>query len=393
MAMSEELQRLRRLIDEVDEKILQCLSERMRLSKAIGEIKRREGLPLFDADREEALIRKLVASNKEALLEPSFLRSIYREIFAASRALQYNLSIAYLGPAWTYAHIAARFMFGNQVEYKPFSTIVDVFDAVSRNVCSLAVVPIENSLEGSIGVTMDFLFDYDLFIVRESYVAMEYVLAVADPASPRITEVYAHPRAMNQCRRWLSEHIGDVNYVECASTAEAARICSENRASGKAALCNLFAAHYYGLSVVAQNIADYPGAVTRFVALGRTRTEPTGDDKTSIVFGIYHRPGMLHKALQPFAEHGVNLSRIESRPNRRIPSHYLFFADLEGHQDDEPVRKALSDMEQTVSVMKILGSYPKASIEEPVRIHGEMVRSEGVDNDSSGSGATFRRHR
>ncbi len=391
--MSEELQKLRRLIDEIDEKILECLSERMRLSKAIGEIKKREHLPLFDADREEALVKKLIASNKEPLLEPSFLRAIYREIFAASRALQYTLSVAYLGPEWTYAHIAARFMFGNQVEYRPFPTLSDVFDAVSRNICSLAVVPIENSLEGSIGVTLDFLFDYNLSIVRETYVAMEYVLASPDPSPSKITEVYAHPRAVNQCRRWLSEHVGEVNYVECDSTAEAAKICSSSPAPGKAALCNLFAAHYYGLSVVAQNIADYPGAVTRFVALGRDRTEPTGDDKTSIVFGIHHRPGMLYKALQPFAEHGVNLSRIESRPNRRIPGHYLFFADLEGHQEDEPVKKALADMELTVSILKILGSYPKASVEEPVRIHGEMVRSEGVNNDTSSSGTAFWRYR
>lgn len=376
--MSEELEKLRRLIDDVDSRMLECLAERMRLSKAIGEVKKREGLPLFDADREEALLRKLVAANKEPLLEPSFLRAIYREIFAASRALQYSLNVAYLGPEWTYAHIAARFMFGNSVEYVPFPTLSDVFDAVSRNLCSVAVVPIENSLEGSIGVTMDFLFDYDLSILRESYVAMEYVLAVADTSSSSIKEVYAHPRAMNQCRRWLAEHIGTVNYVECASTAEAAKRCKEKASPGTAALCNLFAAHHYGLYVVAQNIADYPGAVTRFVALGRAQTEPTGNDKTSIVFAIYHSPGMLYKALEPFAKHGVNLSRIESRPNRRLPKHYLFFADLEGHRLDPMVSKSLEEMERNVSILKVLGSYPKASIDEPVRIHGEMVRSEAI---------------
>ncbi|MCX7823625.1 MAG: prephenate dehydratase [Syntrophobacterales bacterium] len=374
--MSEELERLRRLIDEVDMKILENLSQRMRLSKAIGEIKRREGLPLFDIHREEALLRKLIISNREPILKPAFLQAIYREIFAASRSIQYTISVAYLGPEWTYAHVAARFMFGSQVEYKPFPTLSDVFDAVSRNLCSIAVVPIENSLEGSIGVTMDFLFDYDLSIIRESYMAMEYVLAVSDPSSSQITEVYAHPRAMNQCRRWLAEHVGSVNYVECASTAEAAKRCKDNPLPGRAALCNLFAAHHYGLSVVAQNIADYPGAVTRFIALGRAKTEPTGNDKTSIVFASYHSPGMLHKALQPFAEHGVNLSRIESRPNRRLPSHYLFFVDLDGHQENEAVKRSLKEMEKVVSILKILGSYPKASMENPLRVCEEMARHE-----------------
>lgn len=372
--MSEELERLRRLIDEVDTRILESLSQRMRLSKMIGEIKKREGLPLFDAHREEALLRKLITLNREPLLEPVFLQAIYREIFSASRSLQYTLSVAYPGPEWTYAHVAAKFMFGAQVEYKPFPAISDVFDAVSRNLCSLAVVPVENSLEGSIGATMDLLFDYDLSIVRESYMAMEYVLAVADPSFSGITEVYAHPRAMNQCRRWLSEHVGEVKYIECASTAEAAKRCKEHPAPGKAALCNLFAAHYYGLSVIAKNIADYPGAVTRFIALGKTGTEPTGNDKTSIVFAIHHSPGTLYKALQPFAEYGVNLSRIESRPNRRLPSHYLFFADLEGHIEDKLLKDALRKMEQTVSILKTLGSYPKASIENPFRVHEEMTR-------------------
>lgn len=376
--MNEELARLRRLIDEVDAKILECLSQRMRLSKAIGELKKREGLPLFDAYREEALIRQLIASNREPLLQPAFLQAIYREIFSASRSLQYALSVAYLGPEWTYAHLASKFMFGSQAEYKPFPTLYDVFDAVSRNVCSVAVVPIENSVEGSVGATLDFLFDCNLSIIRESYVAMEYVLATTDPSSSRITEVYVHPRAMNQCRRWLMEHIGSVNYIECSSTAEAARRCKESSLPGRAAICNLFAAHYYGLSVVAQNIADHPGTVTRFIALGRTRTEPTGDDKTSIIFAIHHSPGMLYKALQPFAEYGVNLSRIESRPNSRLPSHYLFFADLEGHREEEPLRRSLREMEKVVSILKILGSYPKASIENPFRIHEEMARSENT---------------
>ncbi len=378
--VDEDLQRIRSGIDEIDRKILDLLCERMRLSKAIGEVKQKKGLPLFDAHREEALIKKLMAENKEPLLKDSFLRAIYREIFSASRSIQYSLSVAYLGPEWTYSHVASRFMFGSQALYKPFPTLSDVFDAVSRRTCDIAVVPVENSLEGSVGATMDFLFECDLSIIRECYVAMEYVLAVKDSSVSLadIKEIYAHPRAISQCRRWLMEHIGSVTYIECASTAEAAKLCGKGGSKERAALCNLFAAQYYGLEVIAKNIADYPGATTRFLALGREKTSSTGDDKTSLVFATHHKPGMLYKALEPFAKHGVNLLRIESRPNRLMPSHYLFFADVEGHRDDPALSRVIDELEGKVSILKVLGSYPKASLEEIIRIHHEMVRSEAL---------------
>lgn len=373
--MERSLEELRIEIDEVDKELVKWLARRMRLSHEIGKVKRAKGLPLFDPDREEAILKKLVATNTEPLLTPPILRSIYREILAASRSLQYPVKVAFLGPFWTYSHIAALFIFGHGVEYNPCNSLEEVFESVARGRSDIAVVPVENSVEGSIGITMDLLYRYDLYIVRECYVAMEYHLAGNVENMKEIREVYAHPRAFNQCRRWIAEHLGDVALVECSSTAQAAELCREIR--GRAALCNLYAAHHFGLNIVAEYVSDYPDSVTRFIALGCEKTTPSGDDKTSIIFGVSHAPGALYKALEPCVRHGVNLTRIESRPARVPLKSYLFFVDLEGHENDPSVRSALSEMERSLPFLKILGSYPKAA-EEPLKVNKEMIRSETV---------------
>ncbi|SFM53213.1 prephenate dehydratase [Thermodesulforhabdus norvegica] len=376
---------LRIEIDEVDKELVRWLARRMRLSYEVGRVKRAQGLPLFDPDREEAILKKLVTLNTEPLLTPPILRSIYREILAASRSLQYPVKVAFLGPLWTYSHIAALFVFGHDVEYNPCSSMEEVFESVARNRYDIAVVPVENSVEGSIGITMDLMYRYDLYIVRECYVAMEYHLAGNVEDLKEIREVYAHPRAFSQCRRWLAEHLSDVALVECSSTAQAAELCREVR--GRAALCNLYAAHHFGLNVVAEHISDYPDSVTRFIALSREKTSPSGDDKTSIIFGVSHAPGALYRALEPCVRHGVNLTRIESRPARVPLKSYLFFVDLEGHENDPSVRAALSEMEDALPFVKILGSYPRAS-DEPVKVNKEMIRSESVGGSISCHGAS-----
>lgn len=377
---------LRAEIDEVDRQLVKWLAKRMRLSHEIGCVKRSKGLRLFDPDREEAILKKLVQINTETLLSPSALRSIYREILAASRSLQYPVQVAYLGPKWTYSHIAALFIFGHGVEYHPCASIEQIFESVTRGRHDVAVVPVENSLEGSIGITMDLMYEYDLYIIRECYVVLEYHLAGNIESLGDVQEVYAHPRAFNQCRKWLTENLRHVSYIECSSTAEAALLCRDKH--GRAALCNLYAAHHYGLNIVAEHISDYPDVVTRFLVLGRERALPSGDDKTSVIFGVPHAPGALYRALEPCVRHGINLTRIESRPGRLPFRSYLFFADLEGHESDKAVKAGLEEMERILPFIKVLGSYPRSSVDEPVKIHRETVRSETIGQSDLGNGSS-----
>jgi len=373
------LEELRGKIDEVDRNLVHWLAERMRLSKQIGQVKRSAGFSLFDPEREEALLKKLVSINDEPLLSSAVLRAVYREILAASRSLQYPVKVAYLGPPWTYSHLAAIYLFGHEVEYHPFTSLDDVFNSVRCKQSDIAVVPVENTLEGSIGMIMELLMEHDLYIVRECYIAMEYTLAGTVEKLGDVKEVYAHPRALNQCRIWLARNLGKVSYFECSSTSDAAKLCREK--AGRAALCNLYAAHFYGLNVLAERIADHPEAVTRFFAMGREKTDPSGDDKTSVIFAVSHAPGALYRALEPCARHEVNLCRIESRPTKRFKKDFLFFVDLEGHETEDHVKLALEEMRKDLLYLKVLGSYPKALPEQPFSINRESVRSEMVGTD------------
>ncbi len=366
----------RKKIDRIDREIIALLSERMKLSHQIGKLKHRLNLPLFDPGREETLLKKLVALNRSSLLTPTMLRSIYREILAASRSLQYPVKIAYLGPDWTYSHIAALDFFGHEAEYCSCRSISEVFDRVQRRQCDVGIVPVESSLEGGIGATIDLLYEYNLYIVRECYVAMEYSLVSSACSLDKIREVYAHPRSFNLCRNWLSEHLKGVAFVECPTTSEAARLCKEKPEG--AALCNMYAAHHFGLNILVENVADFPDAYTRFFALSRSKTSPSGDDKTSVIFATHDTPGALYEALEPFARRGVNLVRIESRVSKHWVGSYLFFADLEGHEDGQDVKAALEEMSARLPFVKILGSYPRAFSDKPVRINREALRSRGV---------------
>ncbi len=366
----------RKEIDKIDKEIISLLSRRMELSRRIGKLKHRSNLPLFDPGREETLLKKLVNLNRSPFLTPTMLRSIYREILAASRSLQYPVKIAYLGPDWTYSHIAALDFFGHEAEYCSCKSISEIFDRVQRRQCDIGVVPVESSLEGSIGVTIDLLYEYNLYIVRECYVAMEYSLASSASSLDKIKEVYAHPRSFNLCRSWLSEHLKGVAFLECPTTSEAARLCKERPES--AALCNMYAAHHFGLNILVENVADFPDAYTRFFALSRSKTSPSGDDKTSVIFATYNMPGALYDALEPFAKRGVNLVRIESRISKHWMGSYLFFADLEGHENSQEVKTALEEMVSKLPFVKVLGSYPRAFSDKPIRINKEAVRSRKV---------------
>lgn len=374
-SLREQLKELRVAIDSVDTRLLQLLNERMALAKRVGELKANTDIPLFDPSREEAICRRL-AGESDGPLHESSLRAIYREVLAASRLLQYPLQVAFLGPEWTYSHLAAVSLFGQSARYFPMPTLEEVFNTLTKGKVHVALVPIENSLEGGVGRSLDLLYEQQVQVVRECYFEVSHCLASRPASLSEIDHLYAHPQAIGQCRRWILEHLKQAEWHECPSTAQAARLARKDDRG--AAICNLYAANHYELDVLQEAIEDHAGNVTRFFALGRHANPSTGNDKTSVLFGVRDQPGALHAALAPLTLWRLNMTRIESRPNRVLPWQYLFYADIEGHQQDPAIRAALDALKEQVAFFKVLGSYPKSDPMKPIRFDREKVRGNGA---------------
>ena len=370
--MEERLETLREAIDQTDMELLLLLNKRMELAGQVGRIKAEQGLLLFDPGREEAILERLAKTNPGPLPEES-LRAIYREIFSASRLLQYDLHAAYLGPEWTYSHLAALSLFGHSARYLPSPTLEDVFDDLLKAKAHVAVVPIANSLQGGVGHTLDLLYGREVSVVGECYLEITHYLCSNSGTIDDVKRLYGHPQALEQCRRWVLENLRHVEVFECSSTAQAARLAGQDPSA--AAICNLYAALQYGLRILTERIEDHPENTTRFFVLGNNLNPPTGNDKTSILFAVPDQPGALHAALEGFALFQVNMTRIESRPNRIFPWQYLFFADLEGHSDDEAIAKALAQLKNQTTFFKLLGSYPRKDPRHPMRFDKEQARS------------------
>lgn len=367
----EQLKALREAIDQVDLELLQLFNKRMELSQEVGRIKASNSLSLFVPGREELIIQRLLAANLGPLMESS-LRAIYREIFAASRLLQYVLQVSYLGPEWTYSHLAAVSLFGHAARYIPCSTLEDVFDSLLKGKVHAAVVPVENSLQGGDGRTMDLLYERDVRVVSECYIELAHCFCSQMESIQQVKRLYAHPQAMEQCRSWVFDQLREAEWQECKSTAQAAQMARKDPSGG--AICNLYAGHHYGLRILAERIEDHPGNTTRFFALASQLNQRTGNDKTSLLFALSDQPGALHAALEAFAHAGVNITRIESRPNRLSPWQYLFYADIEGHHEDPEVQEALKVLTGRVRFLKILGSYIKGDPQKPIRFEKENIR-------------------
>jgi len=348
------LAEIRAKIDALDERVLALLSERAELVHQVGELKRKSGEPYYAPEREEALLSRLVAANK-GRLPGSSVRSIYREILSAMRALEQEITVAYLGPQATFSHQAAAAHFGSAVSFAPERTIGDVFEAVERGRAHYGVVPIENSLEGAVNATLDRFMDTTAKICAQLFLPVELNLLGRGPLSS-VKKIYSHPQPFGQCRRWLSEHLPAADCVEVASTARAAELASGEETS--AAIASSMAGEFFGLPVLAASIQDSPGNLTRFFVVGNQETQPSGLDKTSVMFAVKDQPGALAKALQPFEKAGVSLTRIESRPSKRRPWEYYFFADFAGHAADPSISAALSDLQAVCAFTRILGSYP-----------------------------------
>jgi chorismate mutase/prephenate dehydratase len=379
--VDQELAEIRKEIDALDSELLGLLNRRMELSMQVGRIKLSKCIPLFHPEREALISHRLARLNPGPLSEES-LFSIYREIFAASRLIQYRLQVAFPGPEWTFSHLAAISLFGHSASYLPCATLEQVFDSFLKGKAHLAVIPIEDSMGGGIGHSMDLLYAREVRVISECYLEIAHNLCGNVRSLGDIKCVYGNAQAIEQCRGWLLENVGNAEITECSSTARAASLAS--RDPNGSAICNLYAAERFELNVLVERIEDNPGNTTRFLALGSHANTPTGNDKTSLLFAVSDRPGALLAALDALCS--VNMTRIESRPNRLFSWQHLFYADVEGHREDSLVRAALDAFAEKVTFLKILGSYPKSDPAQPFRIEKEKMRVGRYDGEGGDDG-------
>ena len=344
-------------INNVDEQILHLLNQRGQAALQIGELKRQKDLPYFAPDRESQILERLVSLNPGPLGAEA-VRAIWREILSASLALEQPLPVAYLGPPGTNTHAAAARRFGSSAQFAPMHSIVEVFDEVERGRAQYGVVPVENSTEGAVNVTLHRLIDSDAFITGEVTLDITHHLLSYAADLAEIKVVCSHAQALAQCRAWLRAHLPDVPTEEMSSTSAAAERAKDD--ATVAAISSEMAARLYDVPIVRKRIEDNAANSTRFLVIGRQPAPPTGRDKTSILFSMRNEPGVLYSILQPFATRRLNLTKIESRPTKRRPWEYVNFVDFEGHRDTDVVRVVLDEVKERCQFLKILGSYPAA---------------------------------
>jgi chorismate mutase/prephenate dehydratase len=350
---------LRGQIDGLDHEIVALLNRRLALAAEIGKHKRDAGGAIYVPEREDAVFRKVAALNAGPM-KPEAVRAIYREIMSAAIALEKPLRIAYLGPEATNTHQAALNKFGASVTYQPYASFADIFTAVEKGEADHGVVPIENSTEGSVRDALDLFVESDLKIISQVHLEISHCLISRTPLA-KIQKVYSKDQALAQCRRWLQRQLPHAQLVNASSTAHAVRIAHDE--PGAAAVASELAATHHGVPVLERNIQDVAGNTTRFLVLGRQPAGPVGGgrDVSSYLISLGDEAtahsGALLKMLMPFAERGINLSKIESRPSKKRHWSYYFFVDVSGHHDDAPLRAAVAELKKFCPLVKWLGSH------------------------------------
>ncbi len=367
---ADELTRLRQAIDGLDEQLLALLNQRARLALEVGAIKAQEGSPVYRPDREAQVIARLAAVGESAggPLTSAHVGAVWREIMSACRSLEAPTRVAYLGPAGTFTEEAALRHFGSSLQAVACTSVDEVFQATAAGRAQFGVVPVENSNEGVVTRTLDLFLNSPLVIVGEISLPVRHNLLRSSPSMAGVQAVCAHPQALAQCHQWLSAHLPQAERRAVSSNAEGARLAAAD--PQLAALASERAASAHGLHVVMPAVQDDAHNRTRFAiitlppAQGRpAATAPTGRDCTSLVVSVANRPGAVHDLLMPLKQHGVSMTRLESRPARSGQWEYHFYIDLHGHAHDAQVAAALEALRTTCAFIKVLGSYPVQSVE------------------------------
>ena len=351
------IQAIRWSLDQVDEELVALLNKRAELARRIGALKEASDSVTFVPARERAVLDHVAASGAGPL-PPEAIRGIFQQVIAACRNLEQPVKVAFFGQPFTFTHQAARQRFGVTAVFMPTETIGEVIDLVAHGKVHYGVAPIENSTEGVVRETLDALYRSTLSIADEVNVPVTHALW-GSGALEQVTVVYSHWQALAQCRGWLQRHLPAAQVQAAPSTAHAAEMAAGHPEA--AAICSVLAAEQVGLNQLAEHIEDSPYNRTRFVVVGPAMSQPSGHDKTSIVFSVKHQAGSLNAALQVLESHGINLTLIESRPTKEMPWEYLFYIDFQGHIADPKVSAAMGALREHCLFLRVFGSYPEAS--------------------------------
>ncbi|MDO8567304.1 MAG: prephenate dehydratase [Dehalococcoidales bacterium] len=352
------LEDLRKQIDDLDTRIVELIAERQKVSQKIGKSKKVQKLLVEDRGRESKVIEHVKSLARGKNINDADVECIFRLMIAASKKIQ-GIEVAFQGEMGAYSEEAVFHFFGSSVQVRPRETLEEVFKIVESEEVPYGMVPIENSLEGSISRTYDLMLESALKVYGETEVRVIHCLIGTPEASlDTIKRVYSHPQALGQCRNFLKKLSYEM--VPTYDTAGSVKMIREKGTTDVAAIASARAAEIYGMKIIAQSIEDNPNNFTRFFVLSKEDAQPTGNDKTSIVFSAKDRPGALYECLTEFASRKINLTKLESRPTRQRPWEYNFYLDFDGHRQDKLASEALAGVEKNSIFLKVLGSYPKA---------------------------------
>ncbi len=356
------LDKLRSQINKVDDEILNLLNERAKIVIDIGKIKKSKHLEISQPEREESIIKRVV--DKSEILPKESIKAIWKEIFSASKLIQGQIDkIGYLGPKGTFTHQAALEFFPKAgSKFIPYKTIIEIFENIQKKNLDYGVIPIENSLQGTVRETVDLLIEKDLIIYGEIELRIiQNLISTKNSDISKIKKIYSHPQAFAQTSSWLKANLPASELINVNSTAEAVKIVKEKNQNDLAAIGTNFASEVYGLKVLSSHIEDIPSNFTRFLIISNKENKiKKGNIKTTIVYVVKDIPGALYRVLEIFAKANINLSKIESRPRRKGRWEYIFYMDFEGDKDDPKIQDVFKKVEQNVIWYKILGSYPRS---------------------------------
>ncbi len=355
-----ELEDLRNQIDEIDRELVEIINKRGEIAVKIGEIKAINNKIYYNPARENKVYENVKLFNKGPL-KNDHLVNIFREIISACISIEASIKISYLGPEGTFTHLAAIKRFGQSRTLIPVKTIGNVFDNVTKGLSEYGVVPIENTIEGMVNTTLDMFVNSDAVIIGEELIPISHFLYSKETSKEKIKKIYSHPQALAQCRNFLEENFKNAELIDAFSTADACRIASQEE--GSAAIASEAAGRIFGINALFSHIEDFTNNYTRFLIISDgEKTSKTGNDKTSIMFSIKNSVGALYKILKPFYENEINITKIISRPSKKTNWDYLFFIDVDCHESDEKIKKAIESIKEFTIFVKILGSYEYANI-------------------------------
>jgi chorismate mutase/prephenate dehydratase len=347
-------------IDRIDKELVTLLNRRAEIALQIGQVKQKQGLEVWSAAREDEVIARAMASSRGPL-PPETLRLIFRELMSGSRSLQRTMRVACLGPKYSYSHLAAVAKFGEAVEHVPVGSIAAVFEEVNRRHVQFGIVPLENSTDGRIADTLDMFVRLPGLKIRAEIRLRVHHCLLSRGEWGQVQRIYSKAQALSQCRHWIGKNLPEARVIDVVSTAAAAEHAQREEFS--AAIASQAAGASYGLNLLAANIEDQPHNITRFAVISERSEERTGRDKTTLMLRVPNQPGALVEAIAVFKKGDINMTWIESFPTSDGPSDrdptYLFFLDIEGHAEDEPIKKTLDLVRKRCERLEVLGSYPR----------------------------------